>query len=146
VGKYHSQSRHDMAQLLVAPPRRVLDVGCGEGAFLSNLKDGYGCEVWGIEPNQKVAQVACRTTNNIIVGRFEEAGKQVPAKYFDAIFFNGIVEHMVDPGQSLQEAKNYFADDGAISALYPHLALDKRLPARYRAGHVGTEPDQTHVE
>jgi len=38
--------------------------------------------------------------------------------------------------------------DGAPAspALYPHLALDKRFRARYRAGHVGAEPDQTHAE
>src|SRR5574337_414287 len=34
----------------------------------------------------------------------------------------------------------------ARSALYPHLALDKRTAGGYRIWHAGTEPDQAYLE
>lgn len=53
---YYNQSRPEVAQFLPPDYEKVLEIGCSEGNFRSNLKES--CEYWGIEPVKSVAEVA----------------------------------------------------------------------------------------
>src|ERR1019366_10679707 len=95
--------------------RRVLDVGCGAGAFGGALKKKFGCEIWGVEPDLKSCGKAATRLDRAVHGRFDDK-LGLPPGYFDCIFFNDVLEHMVDPAAALRLAQKFLAPDGKIVA------------------------------
>lgn len=120
-GDYFEFARPEMFQLFPAGARRVLDVGCGAGTFGANLKKQFHCEVWGVEPDGKSCEKATRQLDRAFPGFFD-ATTGLPEKYFDCIFFNDVLEHMVDPAAALQLAGKLLAAGGKIIASIPNIA------------------------
>ena len=52
---YYQQARHEVMALVPATARRVLDVGCAEGALGAQLLERGVGEVFGIEYDPEVA-------------------------------------------------------------------------------------------
>src|SRR5690606_39009788 len=52
------------------PGREVLDVGCGTGIAARQLR-AAGCQVLGVEPDERMADVARRTGIDVEVATFE---------------------------------------------------------------------------
>ena len=65
-----------------ADVRRVLDVGCGTG-IASQLFLDRGCEVVGVEPDERMAAVARRRGVSVVVAPFETFSP--PAEPFDVV-------------------------------------------------------------
>src|SRR4051812_47491746 len=99
---------------------RVLEVGCGAGGFISSIP---GCEeTWGIEPTDAVHKAAGKLTR-VLHGRFEAVRDQLPAKYFDVIVCNDVIEHMVDYRRFLMEVQNYLAPGGMLMGSLPNVCF-----------------------
>ena len=118
---YFECARPEMLELFPSKSRRVLDVGCGSGVFGETLRDRFGCEVWGVEPDSKSAGKASATLHRAIHGCFDER-LELPANYFDCICFNDVLEHMADPAFALELARKLLAPDGKIIASIPNIA------------------------
>lgn len=118
---YYEYTRPEMLAQLPKGARCVLDVGCGAGAFGAELKKQFGCEVWGVEPDQKSFEKAVPRLDQARAGFFtEELG--LPEKKFDCIFFNDVLEHMVEPAAALKLAKRLLAPGGKVIASIPNIA------------------------
>jgi 2-polyprenyl-3-methyl-5-hydroxy-6-metoxy-1,4-benzoquinol methylase len=77
-------------------PRRILDVGCGDGRFLEILRDA-GSPQWrleGIEIDAGAAKACAAKGFRAHVGRVEEFRD---AEGFDAIVMLQLIEHVEDP-------------------------------------------------
>ena len=76
----------------------VLDIGCGFGESL-----GYhvnrGCTVYGVEADENIRRVADKYGYNVHVGLFNPDMYQV--EYFDYVTMDQVIEHMVDPIETL---------------------------------------------
>lgn len=72
---------------------RLLDIGCGNGAWLDLMRSG-GCDVYGVEPDQVAASQA-RALGLTVEPDLLAA--PWPALYFDAITQNHVIEHLHDP-------------------------------------------------
>jgi methionine biosynthesis protein MetW len=81
--------------------KRVLDIGCGIGAYLNALsQDGYECV--GIEDNQ--TYVAECQRNGLMVQYMNAHHLEFPKESFDTVIMVEVLEHLTDPVTALQEA------------------------------------------
>lgn len=75
--------------------RRVLDVGCGDGARLALLREA-GWQVTGQEVDSAAVAEARRRWNlNVLEGELTQL--DLPAEGFDAVIMNHVIEHLHDP-------------------------------------------------
>jgi SAM-dependent methyltransferase len=118
---YFEYQRPEMFQLLPVLAKRVLDIGCGSGVFGQSLKKHFGCEVWGVEPDRKSFEKAVPRLDHVVHGYFDDK-LELPAGYFDCIFFNDVLEHMIDPAFALGLAKKLLSPRGKIIASIPNIA------------------------
>jgi 2-polyprenyl-3-methyl-5-hydroxy-6-metoxy-1,4-benzoquinol methylase len=102
----------------VCPVGRVLDVGCGTGAFLTVAR-GAGYETKGIELSPYASQLGReRLGLDIRTGRLEELESPVP---FDVITMWDFLEHISDPVEILRAARRLLADDGHLLMTVPNV-------------------------
>ena len=78
---------------------KVLDIGCGFGETLGYYK-ARGCEVYGVETDENIKQVAEQYGFNIHIGLFD--AKIYEPSYFDYITMDQVIEHIPDPIETLQ--------------------------------------------
>ncbi len=120
------------AAICMAPEKgkRVLDIGCGNGTVLYNLRDRFD-ELHGIElvPNQ--AEWAKKTLNgcdklvNIKVENIE-AGCPYPDNYFDYVVMADVIEHIFDVEKVIAESVRVTVPGGILCICTPNIAYIKR--------------------
>jgi 2-polyprenyl-3-methyl-5-hydroxy-6-metoxy-1,4-benzoquinol methylase len=75
---------------------RVLDIGCGAGAFLNRVKTEKGCEVFGVDISEAAVKAAKDSFNlDIFKGTITEAPLEDSS--FDVITAWWYLEHIPDP-------------------------------------------------
>ena len=114
-----------MRAYLPAAPRRVLEVGCGEGNFIAGVEGAT--ERWGVEPNAAAAQAAATRLDRVLTGRFETVAADLPARYFDLIICNDVIEHMEDHDRFLRAIRGYLAPGGVLIGSVPNMRNYKVL-------------------
>ncbi len=127
AGDYYRQSRAELLPFLPPTVRKLLDVGCGEGNFGLLVKERWGAEVWGIEINPAAAAAAQAKIDRVLVGDVQELLPALAAADFDCLVFADVLEHLVDPFQVLQQAKNVLAPMGSLLITIPNVLYIKNL-------------------
>jgi 2-polyprenyl-3-methyl-5-hydroxy-6-metoxy-1,4-benzoquinol methylase len=94
---------------------RVLDIGCGGGLFLSQLKS-QAANVVGIELSDSRAQYASTKHDLEIHKRPIESDfwQKGYTNYFDAVTLWDVIEHVNYPSQTLQSAANVLKKGGLL--------------------------------
>lgn len=121
---YYRHARPEVAPLLPRDVRRVLDVGCGAGAFAGHF--AAGTEVWGIEPGA-AAEDAGKRLHRVLRGLYHEVEGELPAAHFDVIVCNDVIEHMADPDAFLRSARTKLAPGGCLVGSIPNVRFVKTL-------------------
>lgn len=122
---YYQNVRSEVTCFLPDVYSRVLEVGCGEGNFRSNLKET--CEYWGIEPSERAAEIATSRLDNVLVGKFEDLAFELPDRYFDLIICNDVIEHIPDHDQLLELLRQKLHDGGVVVGSVPNVRYWKCL-------------------
>jgi 2-polyprenyl-3-methyl-5-hydroxy-6-metoxy-1,4-benzoquinol methylase len=94
-----------------SPPGLVLDVGCGDGAFLAVARD-CGWQVLGLEPDFKAARLAASRGVEVIVGGLDALAGHGQA--FDVITLSHVIEHMHDPVTALRSCHRLLRPGGRL--------------------------------
>lgn len=118
---YYDNVRKEMLKYLPENSKKILDVGCGNGAFASLLKQKNQAEVWGIELMEKEAIIAKEIVDKLFIGNCEKYINDLPDNYFDAIYFNDVLEHLADPYSVLEDLKCKLAPNGVIISSIPNV-------------------------
>lgn len=119
------------------PPGRLLDVGCGDGAFLS-LCQSAGWTCYGLELSKKAAARAARRGLTVLSPDWLERSDQ--HEPFDAITLVNVLETVTNPAGLLKQVAGALSSSGllVIRATNGAFHIPMRIPARW----VGSRYDQ----
>jgi len=118
---YYSGEKAEIMPFVPKDTYKTLDIGCASGSFSAQLKKVFNAETWGIEMVEQVALVARGRLDKVLIGSFDDVYKDLPKKYFDCIFFNDVLEHMVNPEDCLTKVKENLAPGKFIIASIPNI-------------------------
>jgi 2-polyprenyl-3-methyl-5-hydroxy-6-metoxy-1,4-benzoquinol methylase len=96
---------------------RVLEIGCGTGYLLHRVRE-LGAEVLGIEPGAQGQAGAQKYGLRIIHGMFPDR-EIISRGQFDLIINYGVLEHVVNPVQFLEEQTRSLTEVGKIIFAVP---------------------------
>lgn len=120
-GKYYTNTRPEMANYFPDHAKTVLDVGCGQGSFAKFIKDKFKTEIWGIEYMASEAKEAHKVLDKVFSGPCENFIDDLPLNYFDVIYCNDVLEHLVDPYLVLKKLKPKLTETGCIISSIPNV-------------------------
>jgi 2-polyprenyl-3-methyl-5-hydroxy-6-metoxy-1,4-benzoquinol methylase len=148
AGTVYDFARPEMEAFVPQGARRVLDVGCSTGRFGERIRARGGVTVVGVEPDAVAAEQARPRLDEVVVGLFPEVEPRLSG-CFDAIVFNDVLEHMVEPADALPACRRLLARDGVLVASVPnvrHVTVLGPLLLRgdWRYTEIGIL-DQTHL-
>jgi SAM-dependent methyltransferase len=111
-------------------PGRMLDIGCGAGWFIYQMKE-RGWDVKGVEPNVDAAEFGrSKKGLDIFPGSLLDA--TFPSGAFDYVRMNHSFEHMEHPNQILEEVSRILADKGKLMIGVPNRdSLSARVFGRF---------------
>lgn len=127
--KYFEHVRPEMIRYLPHDAKRVLDVGCGAGAFSASIKEHRDIEIWGLEIDEKAAATASQRLDRVLTGDAVNSLSQLPDASFDCVFCNDVLEHLIDPEQFLVGVLAKLSSNGMIIASIPNVRYFHHLRA-----------------
>lgn len=131
------------AILRVAPSaQRLLDIGCGNGLLLYNLRS-RASELYGVELARNRAAVAERglaavgipcevTTGNV------EQGLPFPDGHFDGIVWAEVLQYVIDLWAAMAEVQRLLSPGGYLVTTFPNIASLRRRIALLRGRFPAT--------
>jgi SAM-dependent methyltransferase len=116
-----------------AQPGRLLDVGATAGFFV-HAAASHGWDAHGIELSDDTASIAReRYGLDVTTGRLEQVG--LPSESFDAVTLWDIIEHVLDPLDTMRRVAAALKPGGIVAISTPN--IDGLYPrASYRIGRL----------
>jgi len=96
---------------------KVLDIGCGIGAFLEKFKN-EGADVYGIDIDKDKINIAKEKFYNVFVSPAEKLNFN--NNFFDVIFLHEVLEHVDDDVKTINEAFRVLKKGGKIIIFTPN--------------------------
>lgn len=121
VKHYFSSERAEMIPFIPIGVRTLLEVGCGTGAFASNLKTLYNVEVTAIEPHQSSSEMASKALDRVLNLDVEAGISALQGSKFDCIVFNDVLEHLTDPWDILKKVRGLVSPGGKVVVSLPNI-------------------------
>ena len=116
VRKYTLQSKLNLINELNGRRGKILDVGCGTGAFLGSCQKG-GWQVTGVEPDPEARTVAANKLGADVKPDLKALIEMQP---FDIISLWHVLEHIPDLNESITILHKLLANQGTLLIAVPN--------------------------
>jgi SAM-dependent methyltransferase len=100
------------------PPARLLDVGCGNGEFLTIAREA-GFSALGVDVSPAAGELCHKRGLEVRIGDVRSTDVVGQDERFDLITFWDVVEHLVEPVTFLARAHALLADGGYLLVKTP---------------------------
>lgn len=150
--EYFARARTEIAPLLPAPPNpslRALEIGCSEGHTLEWLKKaGYCGWAAGVEPYAELRS-SPGMINQFFRLDIEKALPEIPPESMDMILCLDVLEHLVNPWETLRRLDAFLKPGGLWIISVPnlrnyHILFDLAFRGRFDYTESGIL-DRTHL-
>lgn len=119
--QYFSLEREIFKSEIKGNNLNILDVGCGSGALGAYLISNQNCEVHGFEINSNIIHLAKKNLTSVIDGNIETDPIPFEFNSFDYIVLGDVLEHLINPIQTLEKLIKYLNKDGVLLVTTPNV-------------------------
>ncbi len=122
--KYRVEEVNRALVRAIGRPRKVLDVGCGIGLNGAVAKR-KGAQVTGIEIAPWAAAQAREVLDEVLeidITDADAVARGLEGRSFDLLMFPDVLEHLVEPRQTLERLLEYLEDGGHVLVSLPNVA------------------------
>jgi SAM-dependent methyltransferase len=127
----------EIRHLPATPGGRLLDVGCGSGAFVARMAE-LGWRAEGIDPDPTAVAGAREAGLNVKQGMVADLAPAEHDGVFDAVTLSHVIEHLHDPAGDLRRIRDLLRPGGMLWIATPNLeALGRR---RFGRDWLGLDP------
>lgn len=128
---------------------RVLDIGCGIGAYVEKFR-GLTAEAFGVDVDAEKLERARTGKQLTTLALAVSEGLPFPENTFDAVLLHEVIEHVADDRLTVREAQRVCKPGGSVlvfapNRLYPFETHGAFLGKRYVFGNIpliGYLPDR----
>lgn len=98
---------------------QLLDVGCGSGKFLNEIRIATGCQVYGVDTSKVAARTAKENYSlEIFTGMLTEV--PFPDNHFDVITARSYLEHVNNPSEVMLKLFRLLKQGGDLVIITPN--------------------------
>ena len=106
-----------LGEVLTKSRGRLLDIGCGFGEMLEDLRL-RGCDVYGLELNPLAVKICRAKGLNVSCGTLEEI--HFTDEFFDTVILWHVIEHLPSPKSTLKEVYRILKPGGQAFVYCPN--------------------------
>lgn len=148
---YGANTRPDVQRFVPTICRNILELGCAQGGLGADLKRRQRARVFGIEVSPEFAAVASGRLDEVATADVEEfvCGDAPGAAPFDCLVAADVLEHLIDPWETLRRSVEWLAPGAVVVVSVPNVFYWATLPRAAFSGHWPREEegifDSTHL-
>ena len=129
---------------------RLLDVGCGSGAWAPLLRSSGARTLVALEPSPAAYALVSQRYDHAVPGTLEDTDLQALGGHpFDVLIVADVLEHVLDPWAALRTLGSWAAPGARLAVSVPNLRFFKLIGNLVLRGEFEYEPwgvrDWTHV-
>jgi SAM-dependent methyltransferase len=137
--RYYGGQVRLLVESLVVPGTRVLEVGCGLGNLIADLK---GSKVCGIDFSAEVIRLARRRHPGLDLRVADVERDPLPEGPFDVVILSDVLGHLDDVQQAMERIRAVLAPGGRIIVTYYNFVWEPLLRLAERLGRKTPYPQQ----
>jgi len=116
---YFKNIRYDIIDLIPNGENKILDIGCGEGKTLLELKKQSKAQyIVGVDVRPLGQEKSLDGFFNIDI---EHSDLPYSDGFFDVIICADVLEHLIDPWETIRRLKKYLKSGGYLIASIPNI-------------------------
>lgn len=121
-------SRPDILRHVPVQARRILEVGCSNGALGATIKARQEAHILGVEIDPVYAEVAATRLDRVVLADAATFAAQRPAEApFDCVILADVLEHLIDPWMVFGTVTSWLTPGGVAIVSLPNALSYKAL-------------------